>query len=369
MDTGVGLELAIQNTRQVQAPQTSTTKTDGNEQSATGFQDLLDQCRKELNEAADQTPGSEQTTGKEPEKDKNNPETAEQLEAMAQLALSANFPQAAQIPVENLQQSTAASVVEAVAAPQALGQQAGIQQAEAIMPGNEQPQSPQTGEAAAPVTNPAETVITPIQAEGETQSAAADTRLPEQSQPKTDDQNNSDSQLDASVISNSWNTALFGELDQAPVRVGDSPVDMTQPAQQVQKDLSVRLQSALERGEDHLTIQMEPENLGTVVAEFTRNQEGVLHVVLHAQREQTAHLLQEHAPALGLLLQDNTHGEVQVQVAQPQQDQTAWQQDGRNGGQQQQRQQQQHRNPNQNESESFLHQLRLGLVQQSIQPV
>lgn len=368
MDTGVGLELAIQNTRQVQAPQTNTTKTDGNEQSATGFQDLLDQCRKELSGTADQTTGSEPTAGKDPENDKNGPQTAEQLEAMAQLALPAIFPQATQIPVENLQQSTAASVVEAVAAPQALGQQAGIQQAEA-MPGNEQPQSPQTGEATAPVMSSAETVITPVQAEGETQSAAADTRLPEQSQPKTDNQNNSDSQLDASVISNSWSTALFGEMDQAPVRVGDSPVDMTQSAQQVQQDLSTRLQSALERGEDHLVIQMKPENLGTVVAEFTRSPEGTLHVVLHAQREQTAQLLQEHAPALGMLLQDNTHGEVQVQVTQPQQEQAAWQQDGQNGGQQQQRQQQQRRNPNQNESESFLHQLRLGLVQQSIQPV
>lgn len=159
-----------------------------------------------------------------------------------------------------------------------------------------------------------------------------------------------------------WQTPLFGELEAAPVRVGDAPVDMTAPTQEVEANLAQTIHRGLEEGSEYLEIKLKPDNLGTVVAEFTRTPEGALHVVLHAESEQTAKLLGDHASALGLLLQDSSNGQVRIEVAQPQEHQEAWQQFNQNGGQQQSQQQPQRHTP-EPETEAFLQQLRLGLVQ------
>lgn len=159
-----------------------------------------------------------------------------------------------------------------------------------------------------------------------------------------------------------WQTPLFGELEAAPVRVGDAPVDMTAPTQEVEANLAQTIHKGVEEGSEYLEIKLKPDHLGTVVAEFTRTPEGALHVVLHAESEQTAKLLGDHASALGLLLQDSSNGQVRIEVAQPQQHQEAWQQFNQNGGQQQSQQQPQRHAP-EPETEAFLQQLRLGLVQ------
>lgn len=159
-------------------------------------------------------------------------------------------------------------------------------------------------------------------------------------------------------------TPLFREVESTPVRVGDAVVDMTAPSGEVEQSLSRALKGAVEQGAQHVEIRLNPADLGTVVAEFTSSPEGVLHVVLHAENEHTARLLSDHASALSLLLQDGGRAEVRVEVAQPQSEQNAWQQPDQDGGQRQQQQQQQRRNTPPQESESFLHQLRLGLVQQ-----
>lgn len=169
----------------------------------------------------------------------------------------------------------------------------------------------------------------------------------------------------------SWHTPLFRDVEATPVRVGDAPVDMTAPAQDVENTLGSALKGAVEQGDQFLEIRLSPANLGNVVAEFTRSPEGALHVVLRAETEQAAKLLSSHASALSLMLQDSSHSEVRVEVPQPQQEQTPWQQPDQNGGQQQQQQQQQQRQQNapRRETESFLHQLRLGLVQMETQAV
>ena len=159
-------------------------------------------------------------------------------------------------------------------------------------------------------------------------------------------------------------TPLFREVESTPVRVGEAVVDMTAPPGEVEQSLSSALKGAVEQGAQHVEIRLNPADLGTVVAEFTSSPEGVLHVVLHAENEHTARLLSDHASALSLLLQDGGRAEVRVEVAQPQSEQNAWQQPDQDGGQRQQQQQQQRRNTPPQESESFLHQLRLGLVQQ-----
>ena len=160
----------------------------------------------------------------------------------------------------------------------------------------------------------------------------------------------------------SMEAPLFAQTEQVPVKVGEAvPVDTTAPAPELEQTLGKALESGLEKGEQRVEIQLSPANLGTVTAEFIRSPEGVLHVVLRAQNPEAAKLLGDHAGALGLLLQDGTNNEVRVEVPQPQQNQQLWQQPDQEGGRHQQQQQQQR--PPQQEAESFLHQLRLGLVE------
>lgn len=164
-------------------------------------------------------------------------------------------------------------------------------------------------------------------------------------------------------------TPLFQTMEHLPVKVGEAvTVDTTAPAEEMDANLGKALTQALKDGSQHLEIKLSPSNLGTVTAEFVRTPEGVLHVVLRAENDQAAKILNDHASTLGLLLQDSTHSEVRVDVPQPQQGQQLWQQPDQDGGQRQQQQQQQQQQPRQ-ETESFLHQLRLGLLQTTSEAV
>lgn len=159
-----------------------------------------------------------------------------------------------------------------------------------------------------------------------------------------------------------WQTPVFRQTEQMPVKVGESvTVDTAAPPAQLEQSLGKALERGLENGEQHLEIRLSPEHLGTVTAAFDRSPEGALHVVLRAENPEAAKLLEDHAGALGLLLQDGNHGQVRVEVPQPRQDQQSWQQQNQEGGRQQQQQQQQRHAPQQ-DTETFLHQLRLGLV-------
>ena len=197
-----------------------------------------------------------------------------------------------------------------------------------------------------------------VQVSDDTQNPAQENLTQDLTQPKTTQ--NSGQELEDVAVEH-VQTPLFQKTEAVPVRVGDAEVDMTAPSQQVEKSLTSVLKSALDQGDQRVEIKLSPANLGTVVAEFTRTPQGVLHVVLHAETEQTAKLLGDHASSLGLMLQDSNRGEVRVEVPQPQQGQQLWQQNEENSQRQQQQQQQRQNTPRQ-ESESFLHQLRLGLV-------
>lgn len=157
---------------------------------------------------------------------------------------------------------------------------------------------------------------------------------------------------------------LFQSSDREAVfhRVGDAPVLDTQSGEMEVKLTSI-LQTSLEDGGQHLTIQLSPEQLGNVMVEMTRSPDGVLHVVLHAETEQAAKLLSEHSGTLGLMLQNSQQGEVRVEVPRPNQSEQPWQQPDQNGGQNQQESRQQQGQNRQNTSgETFLQQLRLGLL-------
>lgn len=157
---------------------------------------------------------------------------------------------------------------------------------------------------------------------------------------------------------------LFQDSDGEAVfhRVGDAPVLDTQSGEMEVKLTSI-IQTSLEDGGQHLSIKLSPEQLGNVVVEMTRSPEGVLHVILHTETEQAAKLLSEHSGTLGLMLQNSQQGEVRVEVPRPNQSEQPWQQPDQNGGQnQQESRQQQGQNRQDTSGESFLQQLRLGLL-------
>ena len=156
---------------------------------------------------------------------------------------------------------------------------------------------------------------------------------------------------------------VFQMTEHMPVKVGEAvTVDTTAPAAEMENTLKDTIETALDDGNQHLEIKLSPAHLGTVTVEFDRSTDGTLHVLLHTETSQAAKILNDHADALGLLLRDSANTTVRVEVSQPQQNQQPWQQPDQNGGQQQQQQQQQHRTQQQ-EAESFLQQLRLGLMQ------
>lgn len=156
---------------------------------------------------------------------------------------------------------------------------------------------------------------------------------------------------------------LFEAVENLPVKVGDpAPLDSQSP--DFDAKLTQQLTKALRNGEQKLTIQLAPAELGKVVVELTRSKDGSMQIMLHAATDGAANLLRGHSAELSSLLRGNTQTPVFVEVQQPQQSphsqqQQQQQQQQQHQGQQQQNQQQQ--NQNRQSSQDFLEQLRLGL--------
>ena len=153
------------------------------------------------------------------------------------------------------------------------------------------------------------------------------------------------------------------ETEQTMIKVGDDDtLDATEP--EFDTKLAKQIETALDRGQQKVTVQFTPEHLGKITIEMSKNDNGLLNVVLRTENEQTAHLLREQTSALSNLLQHGGQDEVRVQVAQPQEAETQWKQpDQEQNGHNQQSQQQP--KEKRDETEQFLQQLRLGLLTQS----
>ena len=150
---------------------------------------------------------------------------------------------------------------------------------------------------------------------------------------------------------------LFQDVKAMPVKVGETYVVDTQNPTMDTK-LAGQLETALEAGAQRVELRLTPENLGTVVVEMTRTQDGALQVVFHTSTEKAASLLSQHSAALGELLQsNNSQNTVQVTVQHPEENQQFQQNQNQHHGQN--APQQEHRRQR---SEDFLQQLRLGLI-------
>ena len=334
------------------------------------FQDLLEQRQKDWNSTQNEQPKGEApdtvTDSAAPTKQEQPQAAVPSAEqALAGAVLLVEVPTVVEQPVV-LPEQMAAPIngVEDMAVGAQMQTAQGMQQTAPL------PQA----EVTSPVLTPEgegqpvqEAVQTPVQTVGQPQAEPQQEQTASQNsqteRPVQATATHAQTQEPELTAAEGWQTPLFQNVEHTPIRVGDAPVDMTAPPEEVNTALGDALKGAVDLGAQRLEIRLSPENLGTVVAEFTRSPEGALHVVLHAETQQAAKLLSDHAPALSLLLQENTNSQVRVDVPQPQQSQSPWQQPDQGAGQQHQQQQQPQQNTQRQDAESFLHQLRLGLIE------
>lgn len=364
----------------------------GSETGKSDFQSLLEDKRAESGQTPERPAKEEDAPAKPEDGQTQKPEdgqTAEQPQGEApaaeawKLGLLAYAGQlsfapelAVETPVEGQAVLQSAAIVpEGEAAPAVPVAEVPVEQA-AAMP-------VQTEQAAVQTAAPVQAEAVPVQPEtAEVQTT--ETAEPAQAEPvvqeapkaesgrDTQAQTGTDSQPDSAqtgqpqmeVQVEGWQQPLFREVEHMPVKVGDTTaLDTTAP--QFDNQLADTLDTALADGVQRLELKLTPENLGTVVVEMTRNPDGALHIVLRAETEQAARLLNDHSHSLGMLLQNSAQGEVRVEVPQPQQsEQQPWKQPDQNGGQQQGGEgqpQRQHRE--ERSTDDFLSQLRLGLLE------
>lgn len=156
---------------------------------------------------------------------------------------------------------------------------------------------------------------------------------------------------------------VFQRETATPVKVADNYEPVAPEEPEAPQQLADRLTQMLDQGDTRVEIALNPANLGKMVIEITRTQDGTLHVVLGAVSEKATALLQQNSANLHSLLAAGNQGEVHVQVQQqePQEQLNQFLNPDEQGKQQQQQQQQ--KSDKQAASEDFIQQLRLGLVE------
>lgn len=158
---------------------------------------------------------------------------------------------------------------------------------------------------------------------------------------------------------------VFRNLQAAPIKVGESfSADRTE-AEDVNDQLAQQIVPAIEQGQTKVELQLTPETLGSVKVEITQSENGALHVAISAQNSEARNLLARNADSLQSLLAARSQAPVQVEVQRQEESQPQQQNyDGHNGAPSQQ-QQQQKQSEHAKSGEDFLHQLRLGLVDET----
>lgn len=159
-------------------------------------------------------------------------------------------------------------------------------------------------------------------------------------------------------------TKVFGKMEAMPVKVGEV-VNMEEP--DVDQQMSKIIAQANENGEKVVTIQLTPENLGTVTIQLTQSADGVLQILMQAVDSDAAKLLGSHAESIAQALQ-TAGSTVTVEVSTiTTENAEQSMQDFDQEGQHQEQEEQEHDEEEQLVvTDDFMQQLRLGLVQFSM---
>lgn len=159
---------------------------------------------------------------------------------------------------------------------------------------------------------------------------------------------------------------VFRNLQSAPIKVGESFQADQVEAEDVNSQLAQQIIPAVEQGQTKVEIQLNPETLGSVKVEITQSENGALHVAISAQNSDARNLLARNADSLQSLLAARSQSPVQVEVQRQEESQPQQQNyDGHNGAPSQEQQQQHRQSEHAKSDEDFLHQLRLGLVDET----
>lgn len=364
--------MLVQTAMQQSRPSSSTgSKKDANDSS---FRDML--AQKQQNNSTQQSSSSrgdavktengQQATGQQTGNQQNpagvDAETQQNAQMLAAAAMLAQMvlPQTEQAVIvpQGVEQTVAVQTAEVVqAAPvETVAAVPVVQQAEVeaempqIMPQTQQPQ--QTVEAAVQNAPQQQVVVqeetaqqTPMQQDNAQQNVE---------QPKmTDDQ--------PEVVMTKAETPLFRDVEAVPVKVGENtPVVDTEAPDMEAKLADTVAKAELKQVGDKIEIQLEPHNLGRITIEMTQK-DGQMGLMIHTENAKTANLLSQHSQGLAVLVENRTNQPVQIYVQQEQPQQPQY--DGHNGQQPQEQQQQNRQHQDKDEQDSFLGQLRLGLVQ------
>ena len=155
---------------------------------------------------------------------------------------------------------------------------------------------------------------------------------------------------------------VFHEAEAVPVKVGERYETVDTQAPEMDDQMADIIRTAIQTGQDRIEIRLNPQNLGSLVIQMTKDTAGVLQVVLHAASPKAEGLLNQHLNSLHSALQAYGHEEIRIEVQRggesQQQDFRQADPDGR--GQHQHRQQQERQEERQG-GEEFMQKLRLGL--------
>ena len=155
---------------------------------------------------------------------------------------------------------------------------------------------------------------------------------------------------------------VFHETQAVPVKVGEryEVVDTEKP--EMDNQLAKTVNDAVQLGQERVEIRLNPQNLGSLVIEMTKDAGGVLQVVLHAATPKAEGVLNQHLNNLHTALQGYGHEEIRLEVQRGQQsEQQNFRQADPDGRGQHHHRQQQERQEEQHSGEEFMQKLRLGL--------
>lgn len=155
---------------------------------------------------------------------------------------------------------------------------------------------------------------------------------------------------------------VFHEAEAVPVKVGERYETVDTQAPEMDDRMADVIRTTIQTGQDRVEIRLNPQNLGSLVIEMTRDTAGVLQVVLHAATPRTESLLNQHLNSLHGALQNYGHEEVRIEVQRNEESQQQnFRQADPDGRGQQQNRQQQERHEEKPSGEEFMQKLRLGL--------
>ncbi len=355
-------------------------KPSGKDGEASDFHKLLDQTAQ--NQTAGQTQGTKdgqiQTAGQEQgEGQEEQPVLTDPMAQQRQMELAAAL--VMQSPAaQNLQPAVEAEQpqLEAAPVPVIAMESEEVQQE---LPGQQIPQQTALEARQIPTAQPEAQAEEPVQQTVQPEAKAVSTAQTGQEQPEQirqtaekpvrqtqapqAQQEQSEEEEPGLTIDRPESQPVFRQENATYVKVSEAaPAEQTPEDQPAEKQVAIQLEKALETGESKVQIHLTPSNLGSVQVEITRRADGIIHVVLTAEKAQTQSLLEKHAAGLQSMVAERSQEQVTVQVERREDSQGYYEGHNSQSEQNGQENQRQHRRQDRQQPQDFLQQLRLGLT-------